>query len=61
MTLELTGEIFSFDGNQMKRQNVSYQKHLQNAELYWNSIDSNNLEILFYGEAKVIKIENIDI
>lgn len=34
LTLELTGEIFSFDGNLMKRQNVSYQKHLQNAELY---------------------------
>ena len=61
LTLELTGEIFCFDGNLMKRQNVSYQKHLQNAELYWNSIDSNNSEILFYGEAKVIKIENIDI
>ena len=61
LTLELTGEIFCFDGNLMKRQNVSYQKHLENAELYWNSIDSNNSEILFYGEAKVIKIENIDI
>ena len=61
LTLELTGEIFSFDGNLMKRQNVFYQKHLQNAELYWNSINSNNSEILFYGEAKVIKIENIDI
>ena len=45
----------------MKRQNVSYQKHLENAKLYWNSIDSNNSEILFYGEAKVIEIENIDI
>lgn len=60
LTLELTGEIFCFDGNLMKRQNVSYQKHLENAELYWNSIDSNNSEILFYGEAKVIEIENID-
>lgn len=44
----------------MKRQNVSYQKHLVNADLYWNSIDSNNSEIIFYGEAKVIEIENID-
>ena len=61
LTLELTGEIFCFDGNLMKRQNASYQKHLENAELYWNSIDTNNSEILFYGEAKVIKIENIDI
>ena len=61
LTLELTGEIFCFDGNLMKRQNASYQKHLENAELYWNSINSNNSEILFYGEAKVIKIENIDI
>lgn len=60
LTLELTGEIFCFDGNLMKRQNVAYQKHLENAELYWNSIDSNNSEILFYGEAKVIEIENID-
>lgn len=61
LTLELTGEIFCFDGNLMKRLNVSYQKHLDNAELYWNSINSNNSEILFYGEAKVIKIANIDI
>ncbi len=61
LILELTGEIFCFDGNLMKRQNASYQKHLENAELYWNSINSNNSEILFYGEAKVIKIENIDI
>lgn len=60
MTLELTGEIFYFNGNLMKRQNVSYQKHLENADLYWNSIDSNNSEIIFYGEAKVIEIENID-
>ena len=61
LTLELTGEIFCFDGNLMKRQNVSYQKHLENADLYWNSIDSNNSEIIFYGEAKVIEIENIDV
>ena len=60
LTLELTGEIFCFDGNLMKRQNVSYQKHLENADLYWNSMDSNNSEIIFYGEAKVIEIENID-
>lgn len=60
LTLELTGEIFCFNGNLMKRQNVSYQKHLENADLYWNSIDSNNSEIIFYGEAKVIEIENID-
>lgn len=43
----------------MKRQNVSYQKHLENAELYWNSIDSNNSEIIFYGEAKVIEKEEV--
>lgn len=61
LTLELTGEIFCFDGNLMKRQNISYQKHLDNAELYWNSINSNNSEILFYGEAKVVESENIDI
>lgn len=60
LTLELTGEIFCFDGNLMKRQNISYQKHLDNAELYWNSIDYDNSEILFYGEVKVIEIENID-
>ena len=60
LTLELTGEIFCFDGNLMKRQNVSYQKHLENADLYWNSMDSNNSEIIFYGKAKVIEIENID-
>ena len=55
LTLELTGEIFCFDGNLMKRQNISYKKHLDNAELYWNSIDYDNSEILFYGEAKVIE------
>ncbi len=59
LALELTGEIFCFDGNLMKRQNVSYQKHLENAELYWNSIDSNNSEIIFYGEAKVIEKEEV--
>ncbi len=61
LTLELTGEIFCFDGNLMKRQNVSYLKHLENAKLYWNSINSDNSEILFYGEAKVIHIDNINI
>ena len=61
LTLELTGEIFCFDGNLIKRQNISYQEHLDNAELYWNSIDSNNSEILFLGEAKVIGLENINI
>ena len=59
LTLELTGEIFCFDGNLMKRQNVSYQKHLDNAKLYWDSLDLNNSEILFYGEAKVIEKEEI--
>lgn len=59
LALELTGEIFCFDGNLMKRHNVSYQKHLENAELYWNSIDSNNSEIIFYGEAKVIEKEEV--
>lgn len=56
LKLELTGDIFCFDGNLMKRQNVSFQKYLDNAKVYWNSIDSNNSEILFYGEAKVIEI-----
>lgn len=61
LTLELTGDIFCFDGNLMKRQNISYQNHLINAKLYWDSIDSDISEILFYGEAKVIEIDNINI
>ena len=61
LTLELTGELFTFDGSLMKRLNTSYQKQLEMAEEYWNSIPSSNPEYLFYGEAKVIDVDNIEI
>ena len=56
VTFEVTGEIYSFDGYLMKRQNISYQELLDRAEEYWNSKGD---EILFLGEAKVIKVDNI--
>lgn len=59
LTLELTGEIFIGDGNLMKRQNISYQKHLENAKDYWSHKTNDSPEYLFYGEAKVIDIDNI--
>ena len=60
VTLELTGEIFIGDGNLMKRQNISYQKHLENAEKYWRQEANETNEYLFYGEAKVIEVEEIE-
>ena len=60
LTLELTGELFVGDGNLMKRQNNSYQKHLEVAEHYWNSNNPSIPEYLFYGEAKVIDLDNIE-
>lgn len=59
LTLECTGDLFIGDGNLMKRQNISYQKHLENAEKYWNSKIKETPEYLFYGEAKVIDISDI--
>ena len=56
ITFEVTGEVYSFDGNLMLRQNISYQELLDKADIYCNS---NGSEILFLGEAKVIKIDNI--
>lgn len=60
LTLECSGELFVGDGNLMKRQNLSYKKHLENAEKYWSSNNPIIPEYLFYGEAKVIDIENIN-
>ena len=59
LTLELKGEIFIGDGNLMKRQNISYQEHLNIAEKYWNQQTNESPELLFYGEAKVIDIDII--
>ena len=59
LTLELTGELYIFDGNLIKRQNISYQNHLNNAEEYWSSKSIETPEYLFYGEAKVIDIDMI--
>ena len=59
LTLELTGELFIGDGDLIKRQNKSYQKHIETAEKYWKSEIISTSEYLFYGKAKVIKIENI--
>lgn len=61
LTLELTGELFVGDGSLMKRLNISYQKQLEMAEEYWNSKPVSNPEYLFYGEAKVVDIENIEL
>ena len=58
LTLELTGDLYKFDGNLMRRQNVSYEEQLKRAEEYWNST-SDNPEYLFYGEAKVVDIEEL--
>ena len=41
--------------------NTSYQKQLEMAEEYWNSSPGSNPENLFYGEAKVVDIENIEL
>ena len=59
LTLELTGELFVGDGNIIKRQNISFQKQLDNADIYWSGKTSENPEYLFYGEARVVDIENI--
>lgn len=60
LTLELNGELFIKDGNLMKRQILSYQNHLNNAEKYWNNENPTIPEYLFYGEATVIDIDNIE-
>ena len=56
LKLECTGELFVGDGSLMKRQNISYQKHLDNAEKYWGNKAIETPEYLFYGKAKVIEI-----
>jgi len=56
LTLEVSGDTYCFDGNLMRRENISYQEQLNRAKQYWNSTGN---EILFLGEAKVIKIDNI--
>ena len=60
LTLECTGDLFIGDGNLMRRQNLSYQKHLENAEKYWNQSTCIEPEYLFYGTAKVISIDNVE-
>ena len=57
LTLECTGELFIGDGNLMKRQNISYQEQLNNADKYWSNKTNEVPEYLFYGEAKVIGID----
>lgn len=59
LTLELTGDVYSFDGGMLLRKNCSYQEHLDNAEKYWNSTVVNEPEYLFLGNAKVVEIEEI--
>ena len=60
LTLDCTGELFIGDGNLMKRQNLSYKNHLENAEKYWNQSTCIEPEYLFYGTAKVISIDNVE-
>lgn len=60
LTLELTGDLFIGDGSLMKRQNLSYQKHLENAHEYWSCKTNTTPEYLFYGEAKVIDIDEVN-
>ena len=43
----------------MKRLNLSYNEHLENAKKYWSNETDNKDEILFLGSAKVIDIKNI--
>lgn len=57
LTLELTGDIYSFDGKFLMRKNCSYQEHLDNALKYWNS--DGGEEYLFLGSAKVVEIEEL--
>ena len=59
LTLELTGELFVGDASKKKRQNLSYQEHLNNALEYWSTATCDMPEYLFYGEAKAIDVENI--
>ena len=58
ITFELTGDLFIGDGNLMKRQNLSYSKHLDNALNYWSNSTKEENEYLFYGTAKVISIDD---
>ena len=59
LTLKVNGEIFEGDGSLMKRLNLSYNEHLENAKKYWSNETDNKDEILFLGNAKVIDIKNI--
>lgn len=59
LTLECTGDVFIGDGNLMKRQNISYQNHLNNAKKYWSGEITDTPEYLFYGTAKVVDIDII--
>lgn len=59
LKLELTGDIYTFDGGMLLRKNCSYQEHLENAERYWNSVAVNEPEHLFLGSARIIEIEEI--
>ena len=60
LTLECTGELFIGDGDLIKRQNLSYQKHLENAEKYWSGKTSKTPEYLFYGTARIIAIDELN-
>ena len=60
LTLELNGDLFASDGNLMKRQNISYNKLLEIANEYWSGVLCDSPEYLFYGDAKVIDIEEIN-
>jgi hypothetical protein len=59
LTLEVDGVIFEGDGSLMKRLNLSYNEHLENAKKYWSNETNNKDEVLFLGSAKVIDIKNI--
>ena len=59
LTLKVSGNIFEGDGSLMKRLNLSYNEHLENAKMYWSNATDNKDEILFTGTATVIDIKDI--
>jgi hypothetical protein len=59
LILKVSGNIFEGDGSLMKRLNLSYNEHLENAKMYWSNATDNKDEILFTGTATVIDIKDI--
>lgn len=60
LTFELIGDLYVFDGGLMYRLNQSFDNYLKNAKEYWDKADNlKEPEYLFYGQAKVVDVEDI--